>query len=61
MDPSNGKVRFLLDDGGNAIYSPTGHLLFSRGDVLLAAPFDLGKQTTTGPPSPILSARGSPV
>jgi Tol biopolymer transport system component len=54
MDPATGKVRFLLDDGGNAVYSPTGHLLFARGDVLLAAPFDLGRQAITGPPVAVL-------
>jgi len=55
MNPKTGKVRFLLDDGGNAVYAPTGHLLFARGDVLLAAPFDPGRQALTGPPAPILS------
>jgi eukaryotic-like serine/threonine-protein kinase len=55
LDPRTGKVRFLLDDGGNAVYSPTGHLLFTRGDALLAAPFDLGRLALKGPPAPILS------
>ena len=54
LDPKTGKVRFLLDDGGNAQYAPTGHLLFSRGDVLLAAPFDLGREKISGPATPIL-------
>jgi hypothetical protein len=48
-------VRFLLDDGGNAQYSPTGHLVFTRGDALLAAPFDLGRLALKGPPVPIMS------
>src|SRR5207247_11470400 len=55
LDPRTGKVRFILDDGGNPAYSPTGHLLFTRGDVLLAAPFDLGRLALTGPPVPILN------
>jgi len=55
LEPKSGKVRFLLDDGGNAVYSPTGHLLFTRGDALLAAPFDLGRLALTGPPVPIVS------
>jgi Tol biopolymer transport system component len=55
LDPKTGKVRFLLDDGGNAVYTPTGHLLFTRGDALLAAPFDLGRLALTGPPVPILN------
>ncbi len=55
LDPKTGKVRFLLDDGGNAVYSPTGHLLFARGDALLAAPFDLGRLALTGPAVPIMN------
>src|SRR5262249_50254612 len=35
LDLKSGKVKFVLDDGGNAKYSPSGHLLFTRGDVLL--------------------------
>ena len=52
LNPKTGKVRFLLDDGGNAVYSPTGHLLFARGDVLLAVPFDLGDRPSPEPRSP---------
>jgi eukaryotic-like serine/threonine-protein kinase len=55
LDPASGKVRFLLDDGGSAVYARTGHLLFTRGDVLLAAPFDLGTLSLTGSPVPIMN------
>jgi len=43
MDLENGKVKIVEEDGGNARYSPTGHIVFSRGDAILAAPFDLGR------------------
>jgi serine/threonine-protein kinase len=55
LDPATGRVRFLLDDGGKAVYVPTGHLLFTRGDVLLAAPFDLSSLALTGSAVPILN------
>jgi dipeptidyl aminopeptidase/acylaminoacyl peptidase len=55
LNPKSGKVRFIIEDAGNASYSPSGHLLFTRGDVLLAAPFDLSRLETTASPVPILS------
>ncbi len=55
LDLVTNKVRFLLDDAGNAVYAPTGHLLFSRGDALLAAAFDLDRLAITGPPVPIMN------
>ena len=55
LDPRSGKVRFVIEDGGNASYSPGGHLLFTRGDVLLAVPFDLNRLGTSASPVPILS------
>ncbi len=51
MDVKSGKVKVIEDDGGNARYSPTGHLLFARGDAVLAVRFDTGR----------LEARGTPV
>jgi serine/threonine-protein kinase len=48
MDVKSGKVKVIEEDGGNAIYSPTGHLLFSRGDAVLAARFDLGRLEVRG-------------
>jgi hypothetical protein len=34
--------------GGSPKYSPTGHLLFSKRDVLFAVPFDLGRLELKG-------------
>ena len=50
LDLETGTARIVLDAGGNAAYSPTGHLLFSRGETLLAAPFDLDRLVLTGGP-----------
>ena len=38
----------LLDDGGPAVYTPTGHLVFTRDDALMAVPFDLAGRKSTG-------------
>jgi Tol biopolymer transport system component len=60
MDVRTGKVKVVEEDGGNARLSPTGHMLFSRGDAVLAVPFDPGGQKTRGAPVAVwsgLSAR----
>jgi serine/threonine-protein kinase len=48
LDPKSGKARRLFEDAGNATYVSTGHIVFSRGAVLMAAPFDLQKLAVTG-------------
>ena len=55
MDVRTGKVKIIEEDGGNARYSPTGHLLFARGDAILAAPFDLGRLEPRGAPVAVWS------
>jgi len=50
VDLKSGSVRALMRDGSNPRYAPTKHLLFTRGDVLYAAPFDLGKLELRGEP-----------
>jgi len=54
MDLKSGSIRTLMEDAGFASYSTTGHLLFTRGDNLLAAPFNLAKLQVTGGPVAIL-------
>ncbi|MGH9508488.1 MAG: protein kinase domain-containing protein [Terriglobales bacterium] len=49
-----GKMRTLLEGGTNPHYSPTGHIVFGRSDVLMAAPFDLKRLEVTGPAVPVL-------
>ncbi len=53
LDLKSARVKYLLDDGGNPVYSPTGHIVFSRGDTLLAVGFDAESMKITGAPVPI--------
>jgi hypothetical protein len=48
LDTENGSVKRLVDHASHPVFSPTGHLLFTRGDTLLAAPFDLARLEVTG-------------
>jgi eukaryotic-like serine/threonine-protein kinase len=50
LDLKTARVRFLFDDGGNPAYSRTGHIVFTRGDTLLAVPFDAKSLTLKGTP-----------
>jgi Tol biopolymer transport system component len=44
-----GRQVVLIEDGTDARYTPTGHLLFVRRGTLMAAPFDLDRLEITGP------------
>ena len=48
LDPKTGKARRLFESAGNAAYVPTGHIVFARGAILMAAPFDLDKLEVEG-------------
>jgi serine/threonine-protein kinase len=50
LDLRSGKTKTLIQDSGRASYSPSGHLVFSRGSTLLAVPFDLGSLEAKGQP-----------
>ena len=50
LDPATGRVDVIVEDGGNARWSPTGHLLFARGATILAAPFDMAERRVRGAP-----------
>ncbi len=54
LDLRSDKVKILARDAGSPQYSPTGHLLFTQGEALLAAPFDLGRLELKGPPVALL-------
>jgi serine/threonine-protein kinase len=43
-----GNVRSIMQGGCNPRYLPSGHLLFTRSGVLMAAPFDLQSRQLTG-------------
>jgi Tol biopolymer transport system component len=60
MDPRSGKVKVVEEDGGSGLYAPTGHLLFARGDVILAVPFDLGRLEARGAPVTVWSGLSTP-
>jgi serine/threonine-protein kinase len=44
-----GKRKVLIENGADARYVPTGHLIFVRKGALMAAPFNLDRLETTGP------------
>jgi Tol biopolymer transport system component len=45
---TTGATKILLKGGAVARYSPSGHLVFSRADRLLAVPFDAARLEVTG-------------
>jgi serine/threonine-protein kinase len=47
-------ARKLLGPGDHPRYVSSGHLIFTRGATLMAAPFDLARQEIFGQPAPIL-------
>jgi serine/threonine-protein kinase len=51
IDLRTGERRMLIEDGTFPRYLPTGHVVFSRGEALMAAPFDLRRLELAGPPT----------
>jgi serine/threonine-protein kinase len=49
-----GEYRTLVKGGANPHYIPTGHLVFVRAGVLMAAPFDPDKVELKGAPVPVV-------
>jgi serine/threonine-protein kinase len=54
LDPGTGKARRLLENASSAAWSPTGHIVFTRGQSLMAVPFDLEKLEVKGEVTPLL-------
>ena len=50
---ATGERRDLITGGSNARYVPTGHLIYSFGDVLYGIAFDLETLTVSGGPVPL--------
>jgi Tol biopolymer transport system component len=48
LDLKTDKMHRLVENAGSIAYSPTGHIVFARGDTLMAAPFDLDRLALTG-------------
>ena len=56
VDVATKKWRVLLDRTGHApIYVPTGHLVYLRAGVLMAAPFDASRLEVTSASIPVMS------
>ena len=51
---ATGERTVLVDGGSDARYLPTGHLVYARGDTLLAVPFDVERLAVTGGPVPLV-------
>ena len=51
---STGDVRPIIQNGYNARYVPTGHIVFIRSASLWAVPFDAERLETTGPEVPVI-------
>ena len=51
---SSGERRVLVENGRDARYLTSGHLVFARGGVLFAAPLDVNRVELTMPPVPVL-------
>lgn len=52
--------RILIEDGQNASYAATGHIVFARGTTLLAQPFDVERLVITGKPGAVLHGVRNP-
>ena len=50
----SGDRKILIEDGTDARYLPTGHLIYFLGGNLLAVPFDLMQLAVTGRPAPVV-------
>jgi eukaryotic-like serine/threonine-protein kinase len=50
FDLDSRKQKILIENGQNAFYSPTGHVVFARGTTIMAAPFDASELAVTGEP-----------
>ena len=54
LDLKKGGYRVLVNDGSDASYVPTGHLVYVRGGTLFAVPFDLRRLAVTGSETPVI-------
>jgi eukaryotic-like serine/threonine-protein kinase len=61
---TTGQRKTLVQGGSSVGYLPTGHLIFARGGVLFAVPFDSKRLQVTGEPIPVVEGvlrnNGSP-
>jgi serine/threonine-protein kinase len=50
LDLDTGKEKIVVDGGSNPAYVDTGHVVFARGDTLMAVPFKASELAVTGEP-----------
>jgi serine/threonine-protein kinase len=55
LEAGAAEPRIVIRGGNLARYIPTGHIVYARGEVILAVPFDLSRLEITGTPVPIMS------
>src|SRR4029453_4731412 len=49
-----GERKTLIEDGSDARYLPTGHIVYARSGVLFAVPFDAERLQVTPGPVPVI-------
>lgn len=50
----SGQRKVVINEGSDARYVPTGHIVYAVGGVLFAAPFDMRRLEVTGGPVPVV-------
>ena len=55
LDASEGSSRLLIEDGFNARYAPSGHIVFIRDGSLWAVPFDVDTLEIVGEEVPVVT------
>ncbi|MBI4472059.1 MAG: PD40 domain-containing protein, partial [Acidobacteria bacterium] len=51
---ATGERKILVQAGSDALYTPTGHIVYALRNVLFAVPFDANELRVTGGPVPIV-------
>jgi serine/threonine-protein kinase len=54
LDLKSRAIRILANGGMRGRYVPTGHLVYVRGGILFAVPFDLKRLAVTGSETPVI-------
>ncbi len=60
LDLETREQRVLIEDGQNASYAATGHIVYARGTTLMAQPFDVDRLVVTGEPVVVLEGVQNP-
>jgi eukaryotic-like serine/threonine-protein kinase len=60
FDLATHEKKILSENGQNAVYAATGHIVFARGTTLLAQPFDVERLVVTGEPVALLHGVRNP-